>query len=100
MGSVNKVLCLNPPYSQRVQRRYMCSYNAPNMLFPPIELMYLASIAREWHHKEVVLLDAIADRISMAQTLQHIESVKPDLIVTISDFEIFDIYLASISTIK
>ena len=56
-STVNKILFLNLPHQTRVQRRYMCSYNTPSMLFPPIEMLYLAAIAREWHHLKVDLLD-------------------------------------------
>lgn len=78
----------------------MCSYNAPSMLFPPIELLYLAGIAREWHNKSITLLDAIADRLSFDSTVEKINKFKPDLIVTITGFEIFEIDIHSINNIK
>lgn len=85
-----KILFLNLPNIQRVQRRYMCSYNAPNMLFPPIELLYLAAIGREWHKNQVFLIDAIAENLSIEELEIKIENLNPDLIVTLTGFEIFE----------
>jgi radical SAM superfamily enzyme YgiQ (UPF0313 family) len=78
----------------------MCSYNAPSMLFPPLELLYLAAIAREWHDKNVVLLDAIAENLSLNTTLKKINEINPDLIVTITGFEIFESDVDTINKIN
>ncbi len=88
--AINKILFLNIPHKTRVQRRYMCSYNTPSMLFPPIEMLYLASIAREWHHLKVDLLDAIAENAALESVVQYINHTNPDMIVTITGFEIFE----------
>lgn len=85
-----KILFLNLPHHTRVQRRYMCSYNTPSMLFPPIEMLYLAAIARDWHQADVHLTDAIAESISKEQILKDIEHLKPDMIVCLTGFEIFE----------
>lgn len=85
-----KILFLNLPNVQRVQRRYMCSYNAPNMLFPPIELLYLAAIGREWHKSEVFLIDSIAENLSIKELEYKIEQLSPNIIVTLTGFEIFE----------
>lgn len=87
---VEKILFLNLPHNSRVQRRYMCSYNTPNMLFPPIELLYLASIAREWHKLEVSLLDAIAENLHVKNVETTIETFEADIIVSLTGFEIFE----------
>ncbi len=89
-STINKVLFLNLPHKTRVQRRYMCSYNTPSMLFPPIEMLYLASIARDWHHLKVDLLDAIAENAELDTVIQYVNHTKPDMIVTITGFEIFE----------
>ena len=89
-STVNKILFLNLPHDTRVQRRYMCSYNTPSMLFPPIEMLYLAAIAREWHQMQVSLLDAIAEDFSLENVLNEIRILKPDMIVCITGFEIYE----------
>lgn len=78
----------------------MCSYNAPNMLFPPIELLYLASIAREWHSKDVQLIDSIAEGLSLEETIDKIKLSKADMIVTLSGLEIFEEDIKTASIIK
>src|SRR3989344_4379604 len=48
-------LLLNLPFKEKVMRRYMCSYNAPNLLFPPQELIALGGIVKEWKKDKVEL---------------------------------------------
>lgn len=68
----------------------MCSYNAPNSLLPPQELLALGGIVKSWKKGMVHLIDAIAEELSVKKTIQRLDDVKPDLIVTISGFECFE----------
>lgn len=95
-----KILFLNLPHHTRVQRRYMCSYNTPSMLFPPIEMLYLASIAKVWHQSDVYLLDAIAENTSLDNVIQNIQKNKPDMVVCLTGFEIFEEDIKIIQKIK
>lgn len=99
-SEINKILFLNLPHQTRVQRRYMCSYNTPSMLFPPIEMLYLAAIAREWHHVKVDLIDAIAENHTLSDVNTKIENLKPDMIVCLTGFEIFEEDVKIIQSIK
>lgn len=110
-----KTLLLNLPNRQKVVRRYMCSINATNYLFPPQELMSLGAIAREKERKkegtgevmegegtrgwreeggngdkgDVLLLDAIAENLDFEGAGERIAEFKPDLIVALTGFECF-----------
>ncbi|MFC1631055.1 B12-binding domain-containing radical SAM protein [Candidatus Omnitrophota bacterium] len=84
-----KIVFLNLPNKKQVIRRYMCSYNAPNFLFPPLELMYLASATREWNQAQVWIIDAIAKKWRIKQVEQELHKIAPDLVVFLSGFEIF-----------
>lgn len=95
-----KTVFLNLPNKERVMRRYMCSYNAPNMLFPPQELLYLATISKEWKKDSVLLIDAIAENLNLNQTLNKIKDYSPDLLVTLSGFECFESDMNYINEIK
>lgn len=95
----DNIVFLNLPNNVRVQRRYMCSYNAPNMLFPPIELLYLAAIAREWHQKNVFLVDAIAENLNLESCIEKVAQINPDIIVTITGFEIFEEDIITLNSI-
>ena len=81
---------LNPPNNKRIQRRYMCSYNAPSMLLPPQELIALAGIAKQFKECNLTLLDAIAEPYGLDETVKNLSSAKPDIIVSIQGFECFE----------
>src|SRR5688572_14564523 len=81
---------LNLPNEETIQRRYMCSYNAPNMLFPTQELMALGGIIRSWKHGKVHLIDSIAENLDTEKTIKRLKDINPELIVSISGFECFE----------
>ncbi len=95
-----KTVLLNLPYKTSVIRRYMCSYNAPNFLFPPQELMGLASIVLKWKKEEAILLDAIAEKLNINQVIAKIKEFNADILVTISGFECFEEDMRNINEIK
>jgi radical SAM superfamily enzyme YgiQ (UPF0313 family) len=70
------------------------------MLFPPIEMLYLAAIARSWHQSEVLLLDAIAENVNEKEVESSIRDFDPDVIVCITGFEIFESDIRLINTFK
>lgn len=95
-----RTLLLNLPYPDRIIRRYMCSYNAPNFLFPPLELISLGGILKDWEHDEVALYDAIAEQAGLTQTLAYIARYNPDVIISITGFEVFDHDMDMVTRIK
>jgi radical SAM superfamily enzyme YgiQ (UPF0313 family) len=58
-------------------------------LFPPHDLLALAGIARQ-NNEEVYFFDAVAEKADRLTTLNQIERICPDLIVSIMSFEWFD----------
>lgn len=99
VGKFTTVL-LNLPYKTRLIRRYMCSYNAPNLLFPPQELLALGGIVREWKHGEVTLIDAIAENLDADEVSERLRDLKPDLIVSIIGFECFEADMEQATLLK
>lgn len=95
-----RTMLLNLPYPTRIIRRYMCSYNAPNFLFPPLELIALGAILKEWEKDEVILYDAIAKGADLEQTNDFIAQYQPDLIIAITGFEVFDHDMEMVRGIK
>ncbi|HPQ68632.1 MAG TPA: radical SAM protein [bacterium] len=59
-----KLLLLNPPYPEPIQRRFNCSYYVNEFLYPPLELLSLAAVARRFAGVEPEVVDAIALRLS------------------------------------
>lgn len=95
-----KCLFLNLPYPSLVMRRYMCSYNTRHFLFPPLELMYLASIVKGWKHGEAILVDAVVEKLNVDEIGGIILKVKPDILITLIGFETFDNDMESINYLK
>lgn len=94
------IILLNLPNKERITRRYMCSYASPVSLFPPYELLSVGGIIKAKLSKKVTLIDAIADNKSLVEVIREIESVKPDLIITITGFESYSDDLLAIKSIK
>jgi radical SAM superfamily enzyme YgiQ (UPF0313 family) len=94
------ILFLNLPNKEKIQRRYMCSYNTPTFLFQPLELIALAAIARDWKNYEVNLIDAIAEGKDFDAVSTFIEQNQPEIIVSISGFECFEEDMEEIKAVK
>lgn len=95
-----KCLLFNLPYPVQVTRRYMCSYNSGQFLFPPLELMYLGSILKERKKDDAFLLDAVAEKLDINAVRERIKESAPDLLITLIGFETFQEDIENINTIK
>jgi radical SAM superfamily enzyme YgiQ (UPF0313 family) len=84
-----RTVLLNLPHPRRVMRRWVASYYAPNFLMPPLELMGLAAIVREWKRGDVRLIDAIADEWDTAKVIGELRRDPPDLLVSLTGFNTF-----------
>jgi anaerobic magnesium-protoporphyrin IX monomethyl ester cyclase len=94
-----KTLLLNLPHPKRVMRRWVASYHAPNFLMPPLELMGLGAIVREWKQGEVRLIDAIAEGLDVEGTIARARADPPDLIVSLAGFNTFPRDMAALDRI-
>ncbi len=81
-----KILCLNPPskYSANIARDlfYGCwckGKRIAGQLFPPLNLLYVATVLKEDGH-DVDVLDAQAERKDIAAVMNDIEQRKPELL--------------------
>ena len=95
-----RTVLLNLPSNERVFRRYMCSYNSPNSLFPPIELMALAGIAKRMKNAETLLIDAVAENIDLQQVIARLRQFNPELLVSLTGFEVFQQDMEALSALK
>ncbi len=84
---MKKILFLNLPHKDKIVRRYMCSYNSPKFLFPPYELIGLASCVRDRGLAEVKFLDAIAEDKSENDVTALINEWRPFMVVSITGIE-------------
>ncbi len=99
-GTALRTLLLNLPYKVRLVRRYMCSYQSPNILFPPAELLALGGIVREWKQGAVELLDAVAEGSDLDAVSRRIRRFRPDVVVTFTGFACLDDDAAAIRELK
>jgi len=95
-----RIAFVNLPHSVPVVRRYMCSYNSPIFLFPPLELLYAATSARESAGAEVIVIDAIAESLNQQQLVERLQQFRPEMVFTITGFEIFEDDVNLIRSIK
>lgn len=95
-----KTVLLNLPHSERIIRRYTCTYYAPNFLFLPLELMYLGAIIKEWKKDDCILIDAIAERLSLNGIMNYLKIYQPDLLVFMAGIESFTEDMQTIIAIK
>jgi len=94
-----KVALVNLPHREPMMRRYVASYHAPNFLLPPMELMGLGAIVREWKGGEAVLIDAMAERLSCRDVVDRLRPFEPDLLVTMTGFYIFGDDMAALAEV-
>ena len=94
-----KITLLNLPHKDRIMRRYMCSFNAPNFLFCPQELIYVGTLLKKVSN-QVKLIDAIAENLSFNQTIKALKNISPDYIISIIGFECFEDDIKVINKIK
>ncbi len=95
-----KTCLLNLPYFKKIMRRYNCTYYAPNFLFPPLELMYLGAIITEWKKEDCILIDAIAEKLSLKDVISRLKKYQPDLLVFVSGIEPFAEDMEKIAVLK
>ncbi len=80
------VLLVNLPHRSRLQRRWVASYQAPNFLVPPTELMGLDALLRARGLAEVTLVDAIAEELTTSGIVGMCGPRPPSLIVALAGF--------------
>lgn len=88
MSENKRVVLINLPNQNRLQRRYVASYYAPNFLIPPLELMTLGALVKERAGWQVKVLDCMAENIGQAEAIQRLRALRPDLLVTMLGFEV------------
>jgi len=93
-----RILLLNLPHPHRVQRRYRCSYRAPNFLFPPLELLSIGGTLSGLY-ESVRLIDAVAEGWDIGKTAREARKWSPDIIFTMPGFDILADDLAALSAV-
>lgn len=74
---------LNLPFSKKIIRKYSCSYYANGVLYPPIELLRVATIIKEKKSEKdkLLFIDSIAQNLSENETIKRIKDFNPAFVV-------------------
>ncbi len=80
-----KVALANLPNKKKLVRKMRCNVFTDTYLFPPIELISMASIP-----KNVLFIDAIAENIGKEEFTKKVFDYMPDIIIFLSGFETFE----------
>jgi len=93
---------LNMPYYRKIIRKYSCSFHAVGFLYPPVELLRIATILQENLKVDntIVFLDAIAEGINYQKCQLKISELKPDLIITLASVDFINDEYAFLKKIK
>lgn len=94
------ILFLNLPYKQRIQRRYICAFNAEGFLLPPMELLFLASAQKDKNQGKVILHDAIGEDTDYEKIKDIIIENEINVIVSLAGFESIGYELDFLNKIK
>jgi radical SAM superfamily enzyme YgiQ (UPF0313 family) len=94
------ILVLNLPFPVRIVRRYSCSYYAKGFLYPPQELLRLATLIDENHQGKTFFVDSIADEKSLKDVISFIKRKKIDLVFTLLGVDFLDTDIKTLSKIK
>ncbi|MBI5814388.1 MAG: B12-binding domain-containing radical SAM protein [Nitrospinae bacterium] len=94
-----RIAFYNPPAATPVIRRYMCSYNAGENLYPNIELLGLAAHAESEGHT-AVYIDCIAEGFGGSSGLAALKTFRPDVVVSLLGLECFGADIAEMLAVK
>ncbi len=93
-----RVLLVNLPHRERLQRRWVASYYAPNFLLPPLELLGLAAALGPV--ADVRLVDAIAEGLDAAAVVRRFVGFAPDLVVALAGFAVLEDDIVALGAIR
>jgi len=93
------VALVNLPNPKRIMRRWIASYNAPNFLMPPTELMSVGACLKN-AGAHVILIDCIAEGIGREALLSRLAAFHPDLVISLVGFKVFPDDMAELNAIK
>lgn len=79
---MSKVVLLNPPGKKTYFRDYYCTkISKANYYYHPIDFVFLSGIIAQTH--ELSIIDAIAENLSVKDTLIRINTVSPQYIISL-----------------
>ncbi|MDD5355126.1 MAG: radical SAM protein [Candidatus Omnitrophica bacterium] len=94
------IVFLNPPYKYAIQRKLRCSPRRCGYIFPPLELLYLASLKNKKDSLETIFIDAVAEKLTFKKIIDRLKNYHVRIIVFMPGFESLEEDLKTVSKIK
>ncbi len=83
MTQTQRILLLNPPHPERVNRDYYCGHITKGRYYwPALDLLVLSGVLSQ--RCEVRFLDAIVEELSEDEALRRVEAYAPDAVVSLA----------------
>jgi len=82
-----KIALINPPYKRNIIRRWYCSIESNNYLYPPLELIYIGGILKNKKNVKTILVDCIAEKTNKYKLIQKLKLFNPDYIIFMPGFQ-------------
>jgi len=95
-----KVLLLNPPRTQPLGSNVPSWVEFDTGAYPPLGVLYLAAVARQWADCDVSVIDAHTSRLTYPQLAERLRNEKPDVVgISALSFSFLDV-IASARLVK
>ncbi len=94
------IVFLNPPYKHIIQRKLRCSPVRSGYVFPPLELLSLASCLTKISDIELVFIDAIAEKLTTIEIIKKLKKYRVRVMVFMPGFESLEEDLKTVSGIR
>lgn len=95
-----KILVLNLPFPRKIIRRYSCSYYSNGFLYPPQELLRLATIIKQNNKGNTFFIDSIAEDRSINDIINFVKKNHIEVIFTLLSLDFIDTDLKIVNKIK
>ena len=94
-----KVLFLNPPFEVTVQKDQYCSLTSKTgYIWTPVDLLLQTAVFRD--HHEVLVIDAIVEKLSDEACLARVDAFRPDAIICLTSIITFSRDIELLKTYK
>jgi radical SAM superfamily enzyme YgiQ (UPF0313 family) len=82
-----KITLINPPYKRNIIRRWYCSVETDNYLYPPLELIYIGGMLKRNKKIKTILIDCIAENINKFDLRKRLKQFNPDYTIFMPGFQ-------------
>ena len=82
-----KIALINPPNKRNIIRKWYCSVETNNYLYPPDELIHIGGVLKRNKNVKTVLIDCIAKKINKFDLRKRLKQFNPDYTIFMPGFQ-------------